>query len=127
MPTYDYECAKCGHRFDAFQSMSDDPLRKCPSCGKAGLRRLIGGGLGVIFKGSGFYVTDSRSGGNGGDRTTKTDKDSTPAESTSGSSSSPASGESSSSTSAKSDDSSSSAGKNDSGKQKPSAASKAAT
>ena len=63
MPTYDYECAKCGHRFDAFQSMSEDPLRKCPSCGKAGLRRLIGGGLGVIFKGSGFYQTDYRSQG----------------------------------------------------------------
>jgi len=61
MPTYDYECTKCGHTFDAFQNMSDDPLRKCPECGKSGLRRLIGGGLGVIFKGSGFYSTDSRS------------------------------------------------------------------
>ncbi|MFW6288783.1 MAG: FmdB family zinc ribbon protein [Spirochaetota bacterium] len=61
MPTYDYECAKCGHTFDAFQNMSDDPLKKCPECGKNGLKRLIGGGLGVIFKGSGFYSTDSRS------------------------------------------------------------------
>jgi len=61
MPTYDYECTKCGHTFDAFQNMSDDPLKKCPECGKSGLRRLIGGGLGVIFKGSGFYSTDSRS------------------------------------------------------------------
>ncbi len=65
MPTYDYECTKCGHTFEAIQSMSDDALAKCPSCGKNGLRRLIGGGLGVIFKGSGFYVTDNRSGGNG--------------------------------------------------------------
>jgi len=61
MPTYDYECGKCGHTFDAFQNMSDDPLKKCPECGKNGLKRLIGGGLGVIFKGSGFYSTDSRS------------------------------------------------------------------
>ncbi len=60
MPTYDYECTKCGHTFDAFQSMSEDPLVKCPQCKKNGLKRLIGGGLGVIFKGSGFYVTDSR-------------------------------------------------------------------
>ncbi len=65
MPTYDYECTKCGHTFEAIQSMSDDALAKCPSCGKNGLRRLIGGGLGVIFKGSGFYVTDNRNGGNG--------------------------------------------------------------
>ena len=65
MPTYDYECGRCGHTFDAFQSMSDEPLRKCPSCGKSSLRRLIGGGLGVIFKGSGFYVNDSRSSGSG--------------------------------------------------------------
>ncbi|TVQ17441.1 MAG: zinc ribbon domain-containing protein [Spirochaetaceae bacterium] len=65
MPTYDYECTKCSHTFDAFQSMSDEPLRKCPSCGRNTLRRLIGGGLGVIFKGSGFYVTDSKSTGSG--------------------------------------------------------------
>ena len=65
MPTYEYECTKCGNGFDAVQSMTDDRLVKCPSCGKNGLRRLIGGGLGIIFKGSGFYVTDNRSGGNG--------------------------------------------------------------
>ncbi len=61
MPTYDYECGNCGHTFDAFQSMSDEPLKKCPACGKNQLKRLIGGGLGVIFKGSGFYSTDARS------------------------------------------------------------------
>lgn len=64
MPTYDYECESCGHRFEVFQSMSDDPVKSCPKCGK-GVRRLIGGGLGVIFKGSGFYVTDNRRSGNG--------------------------------------------------------------
>ena len=67
MPTYDYECDKCGHTFDEFQSMSDEPLKTCPTCGKNSLRRLIGGGLGIIFKGSGFYATDSRSSsGDGG-------------------------------------------------------------
>ena len=59
MPSYDYECKVCGHTFETFQSMSDDPLKKCPECGKE-LRRLIGGGLGIIFKGSGFYVTDNK-------------------------------------------------------------------
>jgi putative FmdB family regulatory protein len=59
MPTYAYECKSCGHSFDVFQSMSDDPLTICPQCGKE-LRRLINGGSGVIFKGSGFYVTDRK-------------------------------------------------------------------
>ncbi len=62
MPTYEYECGKCGHSFDAFQRMSEDPLKECPHCGEASLKRLVGGGIGVIFKGSGFYATDSRSG-----------------------------------------------------------------
>jgi putative FmdB family regulatory protein len=57
MPTYEYECKTCGHTFDAFQSMSDAVLKICPKCGKE-LRRIINGGSGVIFKGSGFYVTD---------------------------------------------------------------------
>ena len=61
MPTYDYECDACDHRFDAFQAMSDDPLKKCPQCGKKKLRRLFGAGAGLIFKGSGFYLTDYRS------------------------------------------------------------------
>jgi len=60
MPTYDYECRTCGHSFETFQSMSDDSLTICPECGKPQLRRLISGGTGVIFKGSGFYVNDSR-------------------------------------------------------------------
>jgi putative FmdB family regulatory protein len=57
MPTYEYECKSCGHTFEKFQAMSDDPLKDCPECGKE-VRRLIHGGTGVIFKGSGFYVTD---------------------------------------------------------------------
>lgn len=66
MPTYDYQCDKCGHLFEAFQNMSDDPLKECPSCNEESLRRLISGGSGVIFKGSGFYVTDSRGNKSGG-------------------------------------------------------------
>ena len=61
MPTYEYECKACGHTFDVFQSMSADALTICPTCKKKQLRRLIGGGAGIIFKGSGFYVNDSRS------------------------------------------------------------------
>ena len=62
MPTYEYECQKCGHRFDAFQSMSADRLKDCPEkrC-KGKLKRLIGAGAGLIFKGSGFYITEYRS------------------------------------------------------------------
>ncbi|MDR1352104.1 MAG: zinc ribbon domain-containing protein [Treponema sp.] len=62
MPTYEYECKDCGYTFEAFQKMSDAPLKVCPECGKE-VRRLINGGSGVIFKGSGFYVTDKKSGG----------------------------------------------------------------
>ncbi|MEM6750203.1 MAG: zinc ribbon domain-containing protein [Planctomycetota bacterium] len=62
MPTYDYVCQACGHEFEQFQMMSAKPLRKCPACGKLKLKRLIGAGAGVIFKGGGFYETDYRSG-----------------------------------------------------------------
>jgi putative FmdB family regulatory protein len=63
MPTYEYECKSCGYGFEVFQSMSDPPLKDCPECGRE-VRRLIFGGTGVIFKGSGFYVTDkAKSGG----------------------------------------------------------------
>jgi putative FmdB family regulatory protein len=79
MPTYDYVCTKCGHTFEAFQRMSDKPLSRCPEC-KGAVRRLIGGGLGVIFKGSGFYSTDNKrgsvlTGGNGGSKDSKDSKD----------------------------------------------------
>ena len=61
MPTYEYECESCGHEMEIFQKMSDAPLKVCPECGKEGLRRKIGTGAGIIFKGSGFYETDYRS------------------------------------------------------------------
>lgn len=63
MPTYEYVCAKCGHEMEAFQSMKDAPLTKCPACRKAGLKRKIGGGAGLIFKGTGFYITDYKKSG----------------------------------------------------------------
>ncbi len=69
MPTYDYRCDACSHEFEAFQSITDGAMRKCPKCRKPKLRRLIGAGAGIIFKGSGFYETDykrSRAGGGGG-------------------------------------------------------------
>jgi putative FmdB family regulatory protein len=61
MPTYDYVCDACQHEFESFQSIKADPLKKCPECGKMKLRRRIGPGAAVIFKGSGFYQTDYRS------------------------------------------------------------------
>jgi putative FmdB family regulatory protein len=100
MPTYDYACRLCDHQFESFHSIKDEPLVKCPSCGKKGLRRLIGTGAGIIFKGSGFYETDYKrssgsptSGDSGGESTTS-DKPKT-----SGSESTKSSSESSSSAS----------------------------
>lgn len=61
MPTYEYECDACKQRHEEFASMNAPPLKKCPHCGKSKLRRLIGTGAGLIFKGSGFYTTDYRS------------------------------------------------------------------
>ncbi len=58
MPNYDYECDACGATFELFQSMKDDPLKTCPKCQRPMLRRLIGTGLGIMFKGGGFYETD---------------------------------------------------------------------
>lgn len=63
MPTYEYVCDACEHEFEEFQSMSAKHLKKCPACGKNKLRRLIGTGAGIIFKGSGFYETDYRGDG----------------------------------------------------------------
>ncbi|MEI6788095.1 MAG: FmdB family zinc ribbon protein [bacterium] len=59
MPTYEYECKKCGH-FEVFQNINDAKLKRCPTCKKA-VKRLMGAGAGIIFKGSGFYQTDYRS------------------------------------------------------------------
>lgn len=61
MPTYEYECTDCGHAFEKFQSITARPTKKCPVCGKRKVRRLIGAGAALIFKGSGFYITDYRS------------------------------------------------------------------
>lgn len=70
MPTYDYECSRCKKGFEAFQSMKDDTFKTCPkdkcqmkTWGKGAVKRLIGTGAGLIFKGSGFYITDYRSEG----------------------------------------------------------------
>lgn len=59
MPTYEYECKHCGHTFDKFQGMKDKPLQRCPKC-RHKLRKLMGTGAGIIFKGTGFYETDYR-------------------------------------------------------------------
>ena len=82
MPTYEYACKLCGHHFETFQSMNDAPLRRCPACKKAGLKRLISGGAGIIFKGTGFYETDykrssspkTESGSDGSKAATTSDK-----------------------------------------------------
>jgi putative FmdB family regulatory protein len=62
MPTYEYRCKSCGHQFDIVQAFSDDALTECPSCGEASLKKVFGN-VGITFKGSGFYKTDSRSAG----------------------------------------------------------------
>lgn len=72
MPTYDYACEACGHEFETFHSMNDDALTDCPECGKPTLKRLIGLGAGIIFKGSGFYETDYKQ--KRGSDTEKTEK-----------------------------------------------------
>ena len=61
MPTYDYVCKSCDHKWELFQQITANPKRKCPECGKLKAKRVIGPGAGIIFKGSGFYQTDYRS------------------------------------------------------------------
>jgi len=60
MPTYEYKCTACGYAFERFQSIKAAPIKKCPECGKSKVKRLIGMGAGLLFKGSGFYITDYR-------------------------------------------------------------------
>jgi putative FmdB family regulatory protein len=79
MPTYEYICENCGHELERFQSIKSRPLRKCPECGEKKLKRLLGTGSGVIFKGSGFYQTDYRS--ESYKKAAKKDKDSSKAKS----------------------------------------------
>jgi putative FmdB family regulatory protein len=63
MPTYEYKCSACGHKFEKFQSITAAPIKQCPHCKKNKAQRLISAGGGLIFKGSGFYITDYRSEG----------------------------------------------------------------
>ncbi len=105
MPTYEYRCNSCGEHLEVVQSFSDKPLTKCPSC--SGKLRKVFSPVGIVFKGSGFYKTDNRSGKGGAHKVTDKDvassssSDSTSSDSTSGGSSSSSGG--SSGTSSKSD------------------------
>ena len=74
MPTYEYACKACGHRLEAVQSFSDDPLTECPECGSA-LRKVYGA-VGIVLKGSGFYKTDSRAANGHGSNGKKTEANS---------------------------------------------------
>ncbi len=76
MPTYEYECTKCGLEFERFQRMSEEPLSRCPKC-RGKVRRKIGTGAGLLFKGNGFYITDYRS--EGYQKAAKADVPSSPA------------------------------------------------
>lgn len=76
MPTYDYFCENCEYSFEYFQNMSDEPLEKCPQCGK-NIKRLIGSGLGVIFRGNGFYANDSKNKSNSTEKPSSSKKDDT--------------------------------------------------
>ena len=94
MPTYEYACTACGHRLDAVQKFSDDPLTECPECG--GALRKVYGAVGIVLKGSGFYKTDSRAaaGGNGNGNGKSKDKEKESSNSTSSPSSESSSKES---------------------------------
>lgn len=66
MPTYEYKCSSCGEHVEAFQRISEDPLKVCPHCGKETLERIVSGGVGVLYKGEGWYVTDYSKKSSGG-------------------------------------------------------------
>ncbi len=78
MPTYEYECSSCNNRFDEFQSITANPISKCPKC-SGPVKRLIGAGVGIIFKGSGFYTTDYKKSSDN-TSTSKKSEDTSPAE-----------------------------------------------
>ena len=83
MPTYDYACKGCGHRHERFEGIHDGGSKPCPKCGKRKARRMLGTGAGLIFKGAGFYTTDSKGGvkkGEGGDSKDSVKKDAEKAE-----------------------------------------------
>ncbi len=88
MPTYDYRCAACGYTFEEFQKMSDPLLTDCPRCQTPSLERLIGGGAGLLFKGSGFYLTDYKKTGSSSSAS-KAEHTSSDSSSATGSTSSP--------------------------------------
>ncbi len=94
MPTYEYRCQECEETCEFLQSFSDPPKRKCPSCGRHRLKKMISGGAGLIFKGSGFYITDYRKADY--EKDAKADKDSGKADKDSGKSKSADSGKDSS-------------------------------
>ena len=81
MPTYDYVCDACQHKFELFQSITEAHKKKCPECGKNKLRRLIGAGAAIMFKGSGFYITDYKGGSNPASSGKSESSSSTPASS----------------------------------------------
>lgn len=78
MPTYEYACDSCGNGFEVVQKMQDAPVEKCPECGKK-VRRVLSGGIGISFKGSGFYVTDSHSSAASGKTGSRAEKNAAPA------------------------------------------------
>ncbi len=78
MPTYEYVCEACGHEFERFQKMKDNPVSKCPECGRLEVRRRISSGGGILFKGPGFYATDYRKPSPGDEKKLKADPKSKP-------------------------------------------------
>ena len=81
MPTYDYQCHACGHSWELFQSMNDDPVNSCPKCKKRKAKRLLGVGAGLIFKGTGFYETDYKNKSGGEKKEGSSDSDSSSSDS----------------------------------------------
>jgi putative FmdB family regulatory protein len=78
MPTYGYQCRSCSYEFEEFQTIADEVLRICPSCKKHTLIRIIGGGAGLVFKGSGFYLTDYKKTSGDSKQKTTTPKETKP-------------------------------------------------